>query len=57
MPMMIDGDAAGIQFIVQDLVLNALKLTEREGVKPTWEAGDRRIPGRKCRPVQARLSA
>jgi signal transduction histidine kinase len=37
-PLMIDGDPAKIQRIVQNLVLNAIKVTERGGVKVTWEA-------------------
>jgi signal transduction histidine kinase len=44
-PLMIDGDPAKIQRIVQNLVLNALKVTEQGGVKVTWEAdGDERRP-------------
>jgi signal transduction histidine kinase len=44
-PLMIDGDAGKIQRIVQNLVLNALKATERGGVKITWEAaGNERRP-------------
>lgn len=38
--LMIDGDAEKIQRIVQNLVLNALKVTEEGGIKVTWEAGD-----------------
>ena len=41
MPLMIDGDAAKIQRIVQNLVLNALKVTEQGGIKVTWEAGEK----------------
>ncbi len=37
-PLMIDGDPAKIQRIVQNLVLNALKVTDVGGVKVTWEA-------------------
>ncbi len=43
-PLMIDGDAAKIQRILQNLVLNAIKITERGGVKVTWEAQRRRAP-------------
>jgi signal transduction histidine kinase len=44
-PLMVDGDSAKIQRIVQNLVLNALKATEQGGVKITWEAaGDERRP-------------
>jgi signal transduction histidine kinase len=39
-PLMVDGDPAKIQRIVQNLVLNALKVTERGGVKITWEASE-----------------
>jgi signal transduction histidine kinase len=39
-PLMVDGDPAKIQRIVQNLVLNALKVTERGGIKVTWEAGE-----------------
>jgi signal transduction histidine kinase len=38
--LMVDGDAVKIQRILQNLVLNALKVTERGGVKVTWEAGE-----------------
>jgi len=37
-PLVIEGDAQKIQRIVQNLVLNALKVTERGGVQVTWEA-------------------
>ena len=44
-PLLVDGDAQKIQRIVQNLVLNALKATERGGVKVTWEArGEERRP-------------
>jgi signal transduction histidine kinase len=39
-PLMVDGDPAKIQRILQNLVLNALKVTEQGGVKVTWEADD-----------------
>ena len=39
-PLMVDGDPAKIQRIVQNLVLNALKVTERGGVQITWEASE-----------------
>ena len=38
--LLVEGDAAKVQRIVQNLVLNALRVTERGGVKVTWEAGD-----------------
>lgn len=38
--LMVEGDAAKVQRIVQNLVLNALHVTERGGVKVTWEEGD-----------------
>lgn len=45
MPLMIDGDGPKIQRILQNLVLNAIKVTEKGGVKVTWEAsGDERRP-------------
>jgi signal transduction histidine kinase len=37
-PLMVDGDPAKLQRIVQNLVLNALKATGQGGVKVTWEA-------------------
>lgn len=39
-PLMIDGDASKIQRIVQNLVLNALKVTEHGGIKVTWQVGE-----------------
>lgn len=39
-PLMVDGDSGKIQRIVQNLVLNALNVTEQGGVKVTWEAGE-----------------
>jgi signal transduction histidine kinase len=39
-PLVIEGDSQKIQRIVQNLVLNALKVTESGGVKVTWEARD-----------------
>ncbi len=38
--LMVDGDAEKIQRIVQNLVLNALKVTDKGGIKVTWEASD-----------------
>jgi signal transduction histidine kinase len=38
--LLVDGDAEKIQRIVQNLVLNALKVTDKGGIKVTWEAGD-----------------
>jgi signal transduction histidine kinase len=44
-PLLVDGDPAKVQRIVQNLVLNAIKATERGGVKITWEtAGNERRP-------------
>jgi signal transduction histidine kinase len=37
-PLMVDGDPGKVQRIVQNLVLNAIKITERGGVMVTWEA-------------------
>ena len=37
-PFMIDGDSGKIQRILQNLLLNALKVTARGGVKVTWGA-------------------
>ncbi len=38
--LMIEGDAEKIQRIVQNLVLNALKVTDEGGIKVTWEASE-----------------
>jgi signal transduction histidine kinase len=38
-PLLVEGDPPKIQRILQNLVLNALKVTERGGVKVTWEPG------------------
>jgi signal transduction histidine kinase len=37
-PLMVDGDPGKVQRIVQNLVLNAIKVTARGGVMVTWEA-------------------
>jgi signal transduction histidine kinase len=37
-PLVVEGDPGKIQRIVQNLVLNAIKVTEQGGVKVTWEA-------------------
>jgi signal transduction histidine kinase len=39
-PLIVDGDSEKLQRIVQNLVLNALKVTEQGGVQVTWEAGE-----------------
>ena len=39
-PLMIDGDQGKIQRIAQNLVLNALKVTQQGGVRVTWEANE-----------------
>lgn len=38
--LMVEGDSAKVQRIVQNLVLNALNVTDHGGIKVTWEAGD-----------------
>jgi signal transduction histidine kinase len=38
-PLVVEGDSAKVQRILQNLVLNALKATEQGGVKITWESG------------------
>ena len=38
--LMVDGDSLKIQRIVQNLVLNAIKATERGGIKVVWEEGE-----------------
>jgi signal transduction histidine kinase len=38
-PLMVDGDPQKIQRILQNLVLNALKVTERGGIQVAWEPG------------------
>jgi signal transduction histidine kinase len=44
-PLVVEGDSAKVQRIVQNLVLNALKATEKGGVQITWElAGTNRRP-------------
>lgn len=44
-PLVIEGDPAKVQRIVQNLVLNALKATDQGGVKITWEsAGNEQRP-------------
>ena len=40
-PLMIDGDPTKIQRILQNLVLNSLKVTEQGGIQVTWELGDK----------------
>ena len=39
-PLMVDGDSAKIQRILQNLVFNAIKATEQGGVRVTWDASD-----------------
>jgi signal transduction histidine kinase len=39
-PLIVEGDATKIQRIVQNLVLNAIKVTEKGGVKVTWKDGE-----------------
>ncbi len=38
-PFAVEGDPVKIQRILQNLVLNALKVTERGGIKVTWQEG------------------
>lgn len=38
--LMVEGDAVKVQRILQNLVLNALKVTQSGGVLVTWEASD-----------------
>jgi signal transduction histidine kinase len=38
--LMVEGDAAKVQRIVQNLVLNALNVTREGGIKVIWEAGE-----------------
>jgi signal transduction histidine kinase len=38
--LMVEGDSAKIQRIVQNFVLNALHVTQHGGIKVTWAAGD-----------------
>ncbi len=38
--LMVEGDAPKVQRILQNLVLNALKVTQSGGIRVTWEAGD-----------------
>lgn len=37
--LLVEGDSAKVQRILQNLVLNALKVTQSGGIKVTWEAG------------------
>jgi signal transduction histidine kinase len=39
-PLTVEGDPAKIQRIVQNLVLNAIKVTEKGGVRITWKGGE-----------------
>jgi len=44
-PMMVEGDAVKVKRIVQNLVLNALKVTEHGGIKVKWsESGSDKRP-------------
>jgi signal transduction histidine kinase len=38
--LMVEGDAAKVQRIVQNLVLNALNVTQHGGIKVTWDEGE-----------------
>jgi signal transduction histidine kinase len=37
--LLVEGDSAKVQRILQNLVLNALKVTQAGGIRVTWEAG------------------
>ena len=37
--LLVEGDSAKVQRILQNLVLNALKVTQSGGIRVTWEAG------------------
>jgi signal transduction histidine kinase len=39
-PFVVEGDSVKLQRIVQNLVFNALKVTEHGGIKVTWKAGE-----------------
>jgi signal transduction histidine kinase len=38
--LLVEGDATKVQRILQNLVLNALKVTQSGGIRVTWEAGE-----------------
>ena len=40
--LIVEGDAAKVQRILQNLLLNALKVTQSGGIRVTWEAGETR---------------